>query len=67
MLFNFVVVEEEGKGRRSSWEVGGAKADDDEVIEHKRRRRYAANCTDEGDGSDKNFRIMVFEYKKEVG
>ncbi len=58
MLFNFVVVEE--KGRWSSCVVGGAKADDDEVIEHKRRAN-AANCTGEGGGNDSNLRIMVEE------
>lgn len=60
MLFNFVVVEE--KGRRSSCEVGGAKADDD-VIE-RNRRATAANCICEGDDNESNLRTMVVDYKK---
>ncbi len=57
MLFNFVGVERvvEEIGRRNSCDVGGAKPDDGEVIEHKTIRN-AANCA--GIGGD-NPRIMT--------
>jgi len=62
MLFNFVGVERvvEEMGRRSSCDVGGAKPDDGEVIEHETKRN-AANCT--GVGDDNPHIMTVVENK----